>query len=98
MPGECCSPDELCNIHLRRAFEGAKGLAYGRGDAWAERVAGRVGRAALREEWPDTPKMRTIARRLVADLTQDKRLIEKFAACCAEQAAQRWRFMGRRWR
>jgi hypothetical protein len=42
--------------------------------------------------------MRAIARRLVADLGHDERLLEKFAACCAEEAARRWQAIQRYWR
>lgn len=99
VPSDCCRPDELCSFHLYDEFEGRKGLAYGRGRAWAERVARRVGRSVWKaRDWPDTPKMRAIARRLVNDLARDERLLEKFAACCAEEAAQRWRAIARYWR
>jgi hypothetical protein len=42
--------------------------------------------------------MRRIARRLVVGLAQDQRLLEKFAACCAEGAGERWRVIQRYWK
>jgi hypothetical protein len=99
VPRDCCSAEELCSFHLYDEFEGRKGLAYGRGREWAERVARKVGRSVWRtRDWPDSPKMRRIARRLVGGLAQDQRLLEKFAACCAEGAALRWNVIQRYWK
>jgi hypothetical protein len=41
--------------------------------------------------------MLAIAHRLVSDLADDPRLIERFAQCCADRAAERWTAM-QRWR
>jgi hypothetical protein len=99
VPGDCCSPEELCNFHLLDEFEGRKGLAYKRGREWADDTARRVGREArMTRGWPDTPRMRAISLQLVRGLAKDPRLLERFATCCAEGAAERWRSIQRFWR
>ncbi len=83
----CCSPRELCDLHLAGAFQQMKGVCALRGELWAEQVALSVSRS---REWPQTERMLAIARRPVTDLASDERLLEMLTDECASWAERRW--------
>lgn len=59
------------------------------GQCWGERVC--RGELRARETWPTLEhKTLTIARRLVAPLATDPRLVEPLALACSEGAAAWW--------
>lgn len=92
-----CRPRQLCSYHLQRAYDFTRGLADGRGVAWADRVASKVAWQLRCRTWPATPKMMAIARRIVAELGyDDPRLLDMLAQSCADHAAKRWARIGRR--
>jgi hypothetical protein len=59
------------------------------GEVWAEQVArGRAHRGHA--SWPDDERALVIARRRVAQLASDPRLVEALAATCVKGAAGWW--------
>ena len=85
---DCTCPDaQLCTPCYGRALLAARGQAAVIGQCWAEAVC----RGELRREpWPDTDRSRAIARRLVASLTRDPRMLDELAAECWRGAAAWW--------
>jgi hypothetical protein len=85
----CCDRRALCVIHRDEAFAQMKGVVACRGEVWAVYVAQRAPRM-LGKPWPMTARMRSIARRKVADLADDERLLELLAVELVRWAAKRW--------
>lgn len=85
-----CPRTELCDTCLAGAWDNLRGVAACRGDVWAESVAARTKRSRL-TPWPaHEGRAAAIARRKVADLTGDPRLLDRLAAELARAAARCW--------
>lgn len=72
---------------MAAGFAQLRGVAASRGH-WGVDLL--IARTQTRAPWPDTPKARAWARRRVADLTGDERLLELLAAEVTRYAAKRW--------
>ena len=72
---------------MSAGFAQLRGVAASRGHWGVDAV---LARAPSREPWPDTPKARAWARRRVADLTRDARLLALLADEVTRYAAKRW--------
>lgn len=84
-----CSYAALCVRCYERELALRRPQARVIGACWAERVC--RGEARRRETWPtEDPKTLAIARRKVAQLADDPRLLEAFAAACSQGAAAWW--------
>lgn len=87
--------DVLGSSSARRVSDNAimwlGGVASCRGGCWADRVA-RSRPDLLGQPWPPYEgRAAELARKQVADLSSDPRLIERFAVLANESAARRWR-------
>lgn len=83
-----CPRDRLCDLCFQGAWENLRGVAATRGEVWADDVARRV---RTRRPWPAYGgRTAAIARRKVADMTRDPRLLEDLAIELASWAARRW--------
>ncbi len=82
-----CPMDALCDRCVEDMYRQLCGVAACRGEFWASEVAKKVPREM---PWPDSDKMRAIARRKVGDMTRDTRLAERLAAELAAAAERRW--------
>ena len=86
-----CPREQRCGTCFDNAIMCLGGTASVRGDRWAERVA-RSRPDLLERPWPSHDgRAAELARKHVADLSADPRLIERFAAIASESAARRWR-------
>jgi hypothetical protein len=84
-----CIDDKLCDACLGRELLSKRGQAEAVGQIWAEQVC----REELRAQpaWPaDEPKTLAIARRRVARLARDPRLLDALAQACSAGAAAWW--------
>lgn len=84
-----CIDDQLCDRCYGRELLAKRGQACAIGQLWAERVC----RGGLRAQpaWPEhEPKTLAIARRLVARLVRDQRLLDALARACSAGAAAWW--------
>lgn len=95
---DCTCPDtELCASCFGRALLAALGQAAVIGQCWAERVC--RGELRARDAWPEhDERTLAIARRKVASLTRDPRMIEELARACSSAAAAWWERRGERYR
>lgn len=84
----CCADGELCDRCFGRELTAKRLQARVVGECWAERVC----RGALRAQprWPENEKAFRIARRLVATLAKDPRLLDRLAIACVDGAAAWW--------
>lgn len=83
-----CPRDRLCDGCLESGFDQLKGVGACRGEAWAMRVAARVGRS---RPWPSYEgRAAELAATQVEDLTADPRLRALLAAQVAGWAARWW--------
>jgi hypothetical protein len=80
-----CSP--LCDDCVREQLAQLSGVAQCRGEAWARAIADAG--IPIDRPWPQTEKMRAIARRKADDLTRDERLRELLVDELV-LAAERW--------
>ena len=84
-----CTPATLCARCYQRELASRRPQARAIGQMWAERIC--RGELRGREAWPtEDPKTIAIARRKVAQLARDPRLLELFAVACSEGAAAWW--------
>lgn len=92
-----CAAAALCSVCFARELLAKRGPAGAIGQVWAERVA-RAGYGD-RQAWP-AGEERTlgIARRLVAALAQDERLLEELALVADGAAAAWWERRPERYR
>jgi hypothetical protein len=89
MPLCSCDPAALCDACLGRERFAKRGQADVIGQCWAERVCRGDYRA--REVWPEREERTlAIARRKVAELARDSRLVDELAAVCSRGAATWW--------
>lgn len=84
-----CLPDALCDRCFGRELMAKRGQADVIGQCWAERVA-RDPAHRGRASWPTDDRALAIARRKVANLAADPRLLEELAAACVAGAAAWW--------
>ena len=66
-----------------------RGVAMARGIFWTESVVRRHPELLARA-WPGDGKAEAIARRKVADLGHDERVLERLCSALMESAARRW--------
>src|SRR5256885_9728511 len=83
--GHDCDP--LCGDCVKQALSWHAGVAQCRGESWARSVADVI---PVDRPWPDTERMRAIARRKIADLARDARLVELLADEVIVGAARYW--------
>lgn len=83
----CMGRPPRCAWCFDRAIERHGGAAGIRGRQWAKRVADQVGTS---KPWPPMTKTGGIARRLVADMTTDPRILEALAIRCHLGARDLW--------
>lgn len=84
-----CTYASMCERCYGRELAIRRPQARVLGQCWAERVCRGERRAV--ETWPtEDPKVLAIARRLVAQLAADPRLLDAFAAACSQGAAAWW--------
>ena len=76
----------LCDACLEQHLQWHRGVAQCRGEGWARAIANVC---PIDVPWPRTERARQIARRKVADLASDERLLELLADEC-ELGAERW--------
>ena len=79
--------DPLCDECVAEKFAQLAGVAQCRGEAWARSIANVC---PIDKPWPNTERMRAIARRKVSDLTDDSRLTELLADEVSLGAARWW--------
>jgi hypothetical protein len=85
-----CKPTQLCDVCFGREMLGLRGQAAALGQTWGERVC--RGEYQSLDEWPErAPRTLKIARRLVAALAADPRVLDELAAACSAGAAAWWR-------
>ncbi len=84
---DLCTLDRYCEPYRDDMFACLAGVAARRGEVWAESVARRCGRT---RPWPFTPTADAIARRKIADLTRDERLLGQLAREVQRYAARWW--------
>jgi len=84
-----CADAALCAGCYSRTLVVARRQARVVGACWAERTARRPELRAV-DAWPDTPKARAIARRLVAMLVRDERMLDELAQATLTGAAAWW--------
>jgi hypothetical protein len=88
-PMSCCEPHHLCERCYRRELVAKRGQAGAVAQTWAERVC--RGEYRRRDAWPQhEPRTIAIARRLVANLARDSRLLDDLAVECNAGAARWW--------
>lgn len=92
----CCADEELCERCFGRELTAKRSQARVVGECWAERVC----RGVLRSQpsWPEHDKALRIARRLVATLAKDPRLLDRLAVACVCGAAAWWQRRPARYR
>jgi hypothetical protein len=93
----CCVDDHLCEHCYGRELLAKCRQAGVIGQCWAERIC----RGDLRAQpaWPERDdKAIRIARRLVATLARDPRLLDALAAACSSGAAAWWQRRPERYR
>jgi hypothetical protein len=89
VPPCTCDPAELCDACLGRERFAKRGMADVIGQCWAERVC--RGEHQARAAWPEREgRTLAIARRKVAQLARDPRLVDELAAVCSRGAAAWW--------
>jgi len=88
----CGDEPPLCDACVDDKFSYMCGTAAARGYGWGQEVATKLGGRTNRlPPWPDFEgKARAIARRKVADLTADERLLERLARACWADARRRY--------
>lgn len=84
-----CTYAALCERCYGRELAGKRPQARVIGACWGERVC--RGERRARATWPtEEPKTLAIARRLVAQLAGDPRLLEALALACSQGAEAWW--------
>lgn len=92
-----CGPTTLCVGCYGRELAAKRAQARVAGQCWAERVARRP--ECRNWAWPaDARKMRSVARRQIAALAADPRLVEELALACITGAATWWERRPERYR
>ena len=93
----CCVDRDLCERCYGRELAAKYLQARVMGECWAERIC--RGELRGRDEWPERDaKALEIARRLVAPLGKDHRLVDALAEACSSGAAAWWRRRPARYR
>ncbi len=77
----------MCDACVEQHLKWHRGIAYNRGQDWARAIAEVI---PIDRPWPITEKMRAIARRKVAELASDQRLLEALADAVVEGASTWW--------
>lgn len=84
-----CKDDQLCEPCFGRELTAKRGQARTLGQCWAERVARRA-KQHRDDSWPEGARALEIARRQVAPLARDPRLVDELALACLAGAAAWW--------
>jgi hypothetical protein len=82
-----CGCDPMCDVCVGEHIAWHKGVAQCRGENWARAVARVI---PIERPWPISERSRAIARRKVADLASDARLVDLLADEVLEGAARWW--------
>ncbi len=84
-----CSKNDgvLCDDCVAEHMTWHRGIAYNRGETWARAIAEVI---PIERPWPMTEKMRAIARRKVAELASDERLLQLLTDETVRGAAHWW--------
>lgn len=85
-----CREDALCTACYGRELFTKRPMAGSLGFQWAERLARLHPELRSREAWPVDGRSLAIARRKVASLARDPRLVEELAKACVAGAAGWW--------
>jgi len=94
---DCCATDQLCDRCYGRELTAKRLQARVIGECWAERIC--RGELCAKPAWPERDaKAVRIARRLVAALAKDPRLLDELAAACCHGAAAWWQRRPQRYR
>jgi len=89
VPG--CTPEALCEGCYARDLLAKRQQAGVIGQCWAERIARRHLELRVQPAWPEhEERTLDIARRLVARLSTDPRMIDVLAVACSRGAAVWW--------
>jgi DNA polymerase/3'-5' exonuclease PolX len=83
----CRTTERLCDACVDETLAQLRGVAQCRGEGWARAIAKVI---PIDKPWPDTERMRAIARRKIDDLTRDERLSELLASEVVVGAARWW--------
>lgn len=84
-----CPPEALCDGCYGRELTAKRPMARVIGECWGEHAARRPEHRG-HATWPDDPKTLAIARRKVAQLARDRRLVDELAVACVAGAAAWW--------